>query len=167
MKIEYSEYFGKLKFACEKNGHKLSGTVPNSIISSGEVAINKYVRERMRRHIHQTRKDNVKSRKRAERIKNINVPIFLKHDGHNLKGRTVDYRGPEDQGLITIILESPKKYKGEDSIYGCFGMGMAGIEVFDDDGHLTKWALDRSKESLIEIYERTKKREVAKKMNKV
>lgn len=166
MKIEYSEYFGELKFACEKNGHKLSGTVPDSIISSGEVAINKYVRERMHRHIHRTRKDNVKSRERAERIKNTNVLISLKHDSQNLKGRIVDFRDSGDRGLITIILESPRKYKGDNSLYGSFGMSMAGIEVFDDDGHLTKWALDWSKKSLIEIYERTRKREIAKKLNK-
>ena len=120
----------------------------------------------MHRHIHQTKRDNTKSKERVERIKNTNVPINLKHDDQNLKGRIVNYRGSGDRGLITIILESPKKYKGDHSIYSCFGMGMAGICAFDDDSNLTKWALDESKKSLIEIYERAKKGMIAKKLNK-
>ena len=166
MKIEYSENFGRLKFSCEKDRHKLSGTVPDSVINNGDAAIGKYVKERMHRHIHQTKRDNTKSKKRIERIKNTNVPISLKHDNQNLKGRIINYNGSGDRGLITIILESPKKYKGDDSIYSCFGMGMLGIRVFDDDGNLTKWALDESKKSLIEIYEKAKKRGLAKKLNK-
>ncbi len=166
MKIEYTEYFGKLKFACEKDGHKLSGTVPESIISKGEAVINKYVAKRMDRHIHQTKKENIKNKERAEIIKNTNVSISLKHDNKNLKGRIIKYQGSAERGIITIVLDSPKEFKGDDSIYSCFGMGMAGIRVFDDDGHLTKWALDKSKESLIEIYERAKKQKIAKELNK-
>jgi len=168
MKIEYGEDFGRLKFSCEKDGFKLSDTVPNSIINKGKVAITKYVRERMNNHIDQTKKDNIKNKEQTERIANTNISITVSHDGQNLKGRIINYKGKRkcDRGLITIILESPKKYRDDDSIYSCFGMGMAGIRVFDDEGNLTKWALDKSKESLIEIYERKIKKEIAEKLNK-
>lgn len=166
MKIKYSEDFGELKFTCNKDGHKLSDIIPDPVICRGEKVINEYVTKRMDRHIHQTKKDNIKSKERAERRKNTNIHISLKHAGQNLKGRIIDYRGLGDRGLITIILESPSKYKGDDSIYSCYGMSVAGIRVFNDNGNLTKWALDHSKVSLIEIYERAKKREIAKKLNK-
>ena len=166
MKIEYSEDFGRLKFSCEKDGFKLSDTVPDSIISKGRVVITKYVRERMDNHICQTKKDKIVNRKRAERIKNTNVPVTVSHDDQNLKGKINDYKGKSDRGLITIILESPKKYRGDDSIYTCFGMGMAGIRVFDDDGNLTKWAIDKAKKSLIKVYERNRKIEIAEKLNR-
>lgn len=165
MKIEYSDDFGSLKFICNKDEHELTGIVPDSVIDNGNAAIKKYVQKKMQKYIHQTRKDNVRNKKRAERIKNTNVLISLKHDGQNLRGRVVDYRGSADRGLITIILESPKKYKGADSIYSCYGMAMAGIRVFDEEGNLTRWARDESKESLIKIYEGAKKRELVKKLN--
>lgn len=166
MKIEYSEDFGRLKFSCEKDGFKLSDTVPDSIISKGKVAITKYVGERMDNHIYQTKKDKIASRKRAERISHTNIPVTVSHDNQDLKGRVIRYKGKGDRGIITIILESPKKYIGDDSIYSSFGMSMAGIRVFDDEGNLTKWALDESKESLIRIYEKNRKKEIAKKLNK-
>jgi len=166
MKIEYSEYFGELKFTCERDRYRLSGTVPDSIISNGEAAINKYVTERMDRHIRQTKKENIKNKERAKRIKNTNVPICVKYANQTLRGRILNYQGSSDRGLITIFLDFPKKFKGDDSIFGCFGMAMAGIRVFDDDGNLTKWTLDKSKESLVEIYEGAKKRKIAKKLNK-
>jgi len=166
MKIEYGEDFGRLKFSCEKDDLKLSGTVPDSIVNKDRVAITKYVRERMDNHIRQTKKDKIKNKKRVEKISNTNVSITVNHNEQKLRGRIVDYRGKGDRGLITIILESPKKYEGDNSIYSCFGMGMAGIRVFDDDGNLTNWAVDRAKESLIKIYERKRKREIADKLNK-
>ena len=166
MKIEYSEDFGRLKFSCEKDGYKLSATIPDSIIDRGKVAITEYVNERMDGHINKTKKNNIKSKERTERIKNTNVPISLNHDGQNLKGRIIDYKGKGDRGLITIILEFPRKYKGNDSIYSCFGMSMAGIRVFDNEGYLTKWAIATAKKSLVEIYEGKKKREIAEKLNK-
>lgn len=165
MKIEYSEDFGKLKFSCEKDGFKLSDTVPDSIISRGKVAITKYVRGRMDDHIDRTKKFDVKNKKRKERIRNTNTLISVSHDSQNLKGRIIDYKGKSKRGLITIILEFPKKYKSDDSIYGCFGMSMVGIRVFDDYGNLTKWAVVRAKRALVEIYERKKKREIAEGLN--
>ena len=166
MKIKYSEDFGRLKFSCEKNGFKLSDTVPDSIINKGKVAIIKYVNERMDRHISKTKRDNIKNKERAERRTNTNVCISVIHGNQNLKGRIIDYGGDGERGLVTIILESPKKYGGNDSIYSCFGMAMGGIRVFDDKGYLTKWAIDTGKKSLVEIYERNKKREIAEKLNK-
>ncbi|GEM_PF-4544639 len=169
MKIEYSEKHGSLKFTCKNEGYELCGTVPDSVIGKGKRVINKYVWERMHDHIHQTKRNNVRAKRRSERIKNTNIPVFQKHDSHNLKGRIVNYdrKSLEDgRGLITIILESPRKYRGEDSIYGCFGMAMAGIRVYDDEGNPTRWAIDESKKYLIKIYEMNKKRAIAKKLNK-
>ena len=166
MKIEYSEDFGRLKFICEKDGFKLSDTIPDSIINKGKVAITKYVMERMDNYIRQTKKDTTKNKKRVDRMTNTNISITVSQNGQDLKGRIICYKVKSDRGLITIILEFPKKYMGDDSIYSCFGMGITEIRVFNDNGHLTKWAIDRAKKLLIEIYERKRKREIAKKLNK-
>lgn len=166
MKIEYSEDFGKLKFVCEKDGYKLSDTIPDSVIDKGETEIHKYVRGKMYRHVSQTKIYNIKNKEREERIKNTNTPISLKHKGQELKGRIVDYIGPSDRGLITILLESPEEYAGSHSVYDSYGMGMSGISVFDDDGNLTDWAINRALDSLRRIYNEKRVKEIAKKLNK-
>lgn len=166
MKVTYSEDFGKLRFVCEKDGYKLSDTIPDFVIDKGETAILKYVRGKMYRHIRQTKTYNTKNKERKEKIKNTNTPISLKHKGHELKGRIVDYIGPSDRGLITILLESPEEYAGSDSVHDCYGMAMSGICVFDDDGNLTGWAINRAFKSLRRIYDEKMVKGIAKKLNK-
>lgn len=172
MKIEYKEEFGKLKFICYEGERKLSGAIPNKIIDKGDAAINQYVQARMLKHLNRPKKTNVKSKrkKREERIekrvKNTNVLISLKYKDQNLRGRIINYKGEDNRGEVTIILESPKQFKGRDYIATCFGMGIMGIQVFDEEGRLTEWTINEAKEMLIEIYEQNKKQKIAEKLNK-
>jgi hypothetical protein len=129
-----------------------TGVVPETVVRKGNAAVLEYVAALIAQH------RNDKERACVERLMKIhatNVAIVVRHDGQMLKGRIVWQESR--RSAVQMVLESP--YESKNTIEMCFGLAMAGKQLFTQEGDVSTWVYEHTKQFFISSYEREKQKE--------
>lgn len=135
--------------------YKSSGGVPQSIIVSGDDAVKKYVKKRIKKDI---TKQKIERKKRKTFEKNPNFSIETAYDGKLLKGKIFNI---EDNAL-KVHLEEP--FNGKDFVIYGFASAMAKHFILNEKGDFTENAIKNAKNLLIRIYNEQKNHKKNKKV---